>query len=355
MGLRNFFKSLAQKETMLPDYFKIPDANTGYQANPGNAFTLMEHYFTVTLNEMYLDTERKWWTAHEPMVFSITEYNYGVQRVETPAVVGTDSIKAKMKNTPRGMIFQDVRLAGINPYSGGPVVINIALYRSQTANYLTSSLNFLEKLAGIFQSNMAAVIKNVVKISGVIIEGIDALVDNKTVDPVFGWSLHLDPDGGPGAAAITPGYYVMIGKSAHNWEPHHFYVKNNKLFYGQDSNSAVEFREGDYILFSLNQQPERNDYQLLPVYQSYQKIVDFAAQFDEISDDDKKKIGAMMRALNFEMMKSPDIIPAQGKKLMDKFYNDLKESVEKKYNFGARGAVKVADFWSDMDDKLASM
>ena len=351
MGLKDFFKSLAKEDTHLPAYFRVPDPNTD-TPGPGNSFKHGENYFTVTLNQMYLATSRKWFSVHEPMVFSISEYIYGSGRVEVPMVVGTEMIKSKMKNTPRGMIFENTRIAGIHPYVGDRITISIALYRSETKNYLTDSISFLEKLAGVFHENISAIIKNVVKISNVVLEGIDTLVDGGAVQPVFGWNLQLDP---AISGSVAPGYFVMINNSQTKWDANKFFVKKGKLYYGNDVHTEDEFRNDDYILFSLNQQAERGDYQVLPVYQSYQKIVEFASQFAEISDEDKKKIGAMMRALNFEMMKSPDLVPTQAKKLMDKFYSDLKEAMETKYNFGGKVITKEKNFWTEMDAKIASM
>jgi hypothetical protein len=127
---------------------------------------------------------------------------------------------------------------------------------------------------------------------------------------------------------------------------------DNKLKYGAAKN---EFREDEYILFSVLRSTERNDYQLLPVYKSYEDILEYAQEFSEIGEEEKKKIKDMLRVLNFDMVRSPDITEGDATRLMNKFFEKIKETVDTKFVWSASRKEMKKEFLSDMDSKIVSL
>jgi hypothetical protein len=350
MGLKDLFKSWASSPTVLPYLLQIPNNNTDDPQGLAGEFEPQQHYFTVRVNEMFLSERRKWLKEIEPMVVCLTSYIYGEQEIDNPFIVGRNLIETKMQNIPEGMIFQDTRVAGIHPFAGGRLIVSIALCHSVTKDYLADSLDFIEKISGVFNENITTLIGNYTKIANVVIGGIDKLFDSNSVKPLFGFRKEFDPDAND---HFSPGYYLMIDRSDSNWNPNNFFVKNNRLFYGNDKTSAKEFRKDEYVLFSVTRSDERGDIKLLSVYQSYKKILD-VLKVDEVTQDTKDKIKDMLRVLNIEMQQSPDLTEPQAKALIQKYITEVGLLIEPKFNWGASSDRKPG-FWSDMDDKIMAL
>ncbi|AEV97778.1 hypothetical protein A4D02_15965 [Niastella koreensis] len=345
--MNDFFKKLISSPTVLPHYFKIPNQNTPDPASLEGSFETRKHYFSLRVNEMYLKESRQWFSQIEPMVISITEYMYNQQFVSNPFVVGSTLLKDKMKGEGEGMVFRDTRVAGLHPYAGGRFIINIALFRNETENYLNKTMKFLESVTGVFNDNIAGMLKSFTKVSDVIVSGIEELVNTDKTKPLFGIRKEFDPDAGE---AFEPGYYAMIDKSNNNWDAADFSVdKNNRLLYKNNP-----FREDEYILFSITKTTERNDYMALPIYKQYDEIRAYAQGIPEVSESEKMKIKEMLRVLNFEMNRSADLTTADAERLIDQFFEELKKMVDRKFNWGAAKQLEK-NFWSEMDEKITNL
>lgn len=352
MALKDLFKSLAGSPASLPNLFHIPVVNIDKREELDGVFEPNQHYFTVRVNEMFLSQSRKWFKEIEPMVVCVTSYIYGEQEIDNPFIAGRNLIDTKMQNVPDGMIFQDTRVAGIHPFVGGRLVVSIALCQSQTKDYLADSLEFIEKISGVFSESITSLIGNYTKIANVVIGGIDKLLDSKAVQPLFGFRMEFDRDAND---RFAPGYFVMIDKSNIKWDPNKFFVKGNRLYYGNDEASSKSFREDEYVLFSVTKSDSRSDVQLLPVYQSFKKIVDYL-KVNEVSQAMKDKVKEMLRVLNIEMRSSPDLTDSHAKKLIAVYIEKVGDLIEPKFNFGAPPQYKhEQDYWDLMDKKIEEL
>jgi hypothetical protein len=350
MSLKDLFKSLAGSPALLPNLIHIPNNNTDDPGGLEGLFEPQQHYFTVRVNEMFLSEKRKWLREIEPMVVCLTSYIYGEQEIDNPFIVGRNLLDTKMQNVPEGMVFSNTRVAGIHPYSGGRLVVSIVLCQAVTKDYLAGSLEFIEKISGVFSENITALMGNYLKIANVVIGGIDKLLDSKAVQPLFGFRLEFDPDAND---KFAPGYYVMLDKSEDQWNPAEFFVKDNRLYYGNDAATAKVFRKDEYVLFSVTKSDERGDEKLLPFYQSYKKILD-ELKVNEVSQELKDKIKAMLRVLNIEMHSSPDLTEKDARKKIEKFVDSISKMIDPKFNFGAVKKVQP-DFWNTIDAKIAAI
>lgn len=350
MGLKDLFKSWASSPAMLPHLKRIPNVNTDHPEYLDGLFEPQKHYFTVRVNEMFLSDKRKWFKEIEPMVFCLSSYIYGEQEIDNPFIVGRNLLETKMQNIPQGMIFNDTRVAGIHPYAGGRLVVSIALCQATTKDYLSDSLEFIEKISGVFNENITSLIGNYVKIANVVIGGIDKLLDSNAVQPLFGFRFEFDRDAND---QFAPGYFVMLDKSNIQWDENKFFVKGNRLFYGSDAETATPFRDEEYVLFSITKSDERGDINLLPVYQSYKKILE-ELKVKEVSQDKKDKIKDMLRVLNIDMRMSPDLTETQAMRLIEKYIEDVSKMIEPKFNFGA-SAKAQPDNWDKLDAKIAAI
>jgi hypothetical protein len=350
MGLKDLFKRLAESPATLPHFIHIPNENTDDPAGLAGLFEPQQHYFTVRVNEMFLLESRKWFKEIEPMVVCLSSYIYGEQEIDNPFIVGKSLIENKMQNVAEGIVFNDTRIAGIHPYSGGRLIICIALCQSVVKDYLADTLEFIEKIAGVFSENITALIGNYSKIAHLVIGGIDKLFDSKTVQPLFGFRQEFDRDAHD---RFAPGYYVMIDKSSKTWKPENFFVKENRLCFGDDALTAKPFRQDEYVLVSITRSDTRTDIKLLPVWQSYKKILD-ELKVNEISQDQKDKIKGMLRILNIEMKQSPDLTQPHAQSLIEQYIDEVGKSIAPKFNWGATPKISK-DFWDAIDTKIKAI
>ncbi|MBK8549948.1 MAG: hypothetical protein IPL53_02370 [Ignavibacteria bacterium] len=75
-----------------------------------------------------------------------------------------------------------------------------------------------------------------------------------------------------------------------DWKPENFFIKENRLFYGKDLASAKPFRNDEYVSFSITRSDSRSDETILPIYKSYNSILDEMANASEISQELKDRI-----------------------------------------------------------------
>ena len=360
MGLKQFFKDLSASPTVLPYLVEIKDSHVlNGQADDSDLGKLDpgQHYFTVKVNEMFLSQQRQWFIKIEPMVICLTSYQYGSAEIDNPFIVGTNLLNSKIQNVPPGMVFRDTRVAGIHPFSGGRFVLGIVLCQSQSGNLLKDAIGFIEKVSGLLSENIKALVGSYAAIATTIIGGIDNLLNSKQIEPLFGFRKEFDADSKEG---FSGGYYLMIDKSAKGIDFEKFFVKNNRLCYGQDIDSASPYvdvqnlAKSEYVLFSITKSDTRSDFKTLPVYQSYNKILEELKGTSEVSTDHKEKIKGKLRVLNIEMRQSPDLTEKDAKSLMEKFVKEVSELIDPKYNFGL-APVLAEDDWSRLDKSIANL
>lgn len=346
MGLKQFFADIAGKKTVAPQIIRIPNINTGEAEELNVLFEPSQHYFTVRVNEMYLQYQREWFKEFEPTVVCITNYIYGGEEIEKPFIVGRNLIEANMKKAADGVVFRNTRVAGVHPYAGGRMVVSMVLCKSLIKNYLSQSLEFIQDVSGVFSENIASLLGNYMKIAKIVIGGVDKLLDSKELDPMFGFRMEFDRDA---SDRFSPGYFVVI-KSEKQYDPSKFYVKENSLCFGTSFDDLKPFTDEEYILFSITCSPERTDLTTLPYFKSYQLILDQLKQ-NEIDQDLKDKVKNMLKVLNVEMRQSPDLTERQAKELIQKYITDVGEMIEPKFNWNASKSIKK-DYWDDMDNLI---
>jgi hypothetical protein len=299
---------------------------------------------------MFLSQQRNWFKVIEPTVVCLSTYIYGEQEIDNPFIVGKNLIESNMQDVAGGIVYKDTRVAGIHPYSGGRLIVCIVLCKSVTSNYLANTLEFVEKVAGVFNENITKLIGNYLKIANVVIGGIDKLLDANDIQPLFGFRKEFDRDAND---YFAPGYYVMIDKSTVEWEPGNFFVKENQLFIGKDQASAVPFRNDEYVLYSITRSDTRSDIKLLPIWQSYKKILD-ALKVPEVSQELKDRVKGMLRVLNVEIRESPDFTQPHAQNYIKDLIKEVGNLIEPKFNWSA-SPKKSKDFWDSMDSEIQAI
>jgi len=362
-GIRDYLKKVSSKETELPDIVFIPSDHTDEERELDILFEPDKHYFTVRVNELFLPKQMEWLNKYQPVVLAVTEFMYDKKAIEHPFVVGLPMLEGKVKAIPnKGMIYEDTRVAGIQPFKGGKIVTTVVLCKANTGSVLTDTINFIGKVSGIFSKNISKLVGEFILAAQTVMDGVDALFKNEDLIPVMGYRKEFDMDANDN---VRPGYFVLINKSAQKWDQNKFFVKDKRLHYGDAIDSAKEFAElgseftkTEYVLFSLTQTDVRTDYMSLPFYDIYEQImrdIRDKVKLKMITQEVKDEVVNRLNALSFDMELSPDLTSAHAQVLAEVFFEKIKGLTGKEFKWAAGSGKKEETFWTKYREKLKTI
>ena len=330
MGLADIIQNFASSPNLPPTDFYISPENTDMSGRLKTPFKDSEHYFLVQINEMYLSKKRQWFNKIMPMVYTSVGFTYGNTAIEVPYLVGPSLLRTQIKDLARDMIFRDTAVAGWYPYTGGKFTLTVLLCQTTTNNYLLQTLNVVEKISGLFSTNISSLVKSISGISKVVVDGFNELANSKDIQGLACFRQEFD------AARLNgfmPGYYLLVDKPLSEAEKNNFFVKKNRLFYGNGFDDAQPYRDGDYVLFSLEQTDKRSDYKSFAFYDHYNKALEMASK-KPVDDDKKADIADELSAMLLGMLQSPDMLEKNSIEISDDSYEKVKTIVDRNYKMG---------------------
>jgi len=191
-------------------------------------------------------------------------------------------------------------------------------------------LNVVEKISGLFSTNISSLVKSISGISKVVVDGFNELANSKDIQGLACFRQEFD------AARLNgfmPGYYLLVDKPLSEAEKNNFFVKKNRLFYGNGFDDAQPYRDGDYVLFSLEQTDKRSDYKSFAFYDHYNKALEMASK-KPVDDDKKADIADELSAMLLGMLQSPDMLEKNSIEISDDSYEKVKTIVDRNYKMG---------------------
>ena len=345
MALSDIIGRFISSPAELSTDFQILPQNTDNPERQKTAFKEYEHYFLVQINEMYLSKGRQWFNKIMPMVYTSVDFNYGKDKIESPFIVGQNLLRTQIKDLAKDMIFRDTNIAGWHPYAGSKLAITILLCKTTTENYLLRTLNVIEKVSGLFSANVMAMLKQITNVSKVVVDGLNTLFESKEVEGLACFRREFDSTTSGG---FYPGYYVLLDKTIPESEKAKFYVKGNRLYYGDSMNTAIPYRDGDYVLFDIEQTETRGDYKTFPFYDFHNKALELASK-KPVDDKKKEEIADELSAMLLAMLQSPEMIESHALKISDESYVKVKAIADRNYKMG------VAAPQSGVNEAVVSM
>ncbi len=273
-----------------------------------------KHYFSVTINEMFLASSGGWGDTYDPMAVVLTEFSYAGKKVAVPFVVGPSMFDQLKVSVPNGMAITDTKVAGLTPYNGGGFAVTVVLARVRRASVARSLLTFAESLAGIFPAGVA--LQPHLKVAGALMDSVQTLLGMKEdVQPLAGHRWEFNPGASPW---LKPGYFALINRDENEIDHSALRVENGRLLAGASTGSG--YRDADFILYSVNRLDVRDDVQELPFYELYSAAATQAASTDEGAWDRAK---AGLVTLYQQMITSPDLTWDQARALLAEFKERL--------------------------------
>ena len=321
MAFSAFFNNLWDKikasPTFVPTYIEFSPEQTDEMDALHQAFDATLHYFSISVNEMFLSDKRQWHMEVDPMVFSVCNFQYDGSTLETPFIIGPSSLKKYREYVPQGMLYKNTPVVGIYPWRGGNVALSIILCKVERQNNIEKILNVVEEVANSLDFSKS--LSNSLKISKVIMNGINALLGFQETQPIIGINNNF------GQAAnnlFKSGYYALINDN--NIDKYKFWVKNNELNYGNSLETSVPYRGDDFVLFKIGLAYKRDDEQSLPFYQEYKKIYEYIKNQVELDVKQRDNLKSRLTQLAVAIKLSPDLTAKQA----DIIWKEKKEEIE---------------------------
>jgi hypothetical protein len=317
---RALWDRMAKGPTVLPSRVKIPDNRILPRAANPQLFSPNSSYFQVRINEMFLSSQRQWFSKIDPMVFILTEFTYDKSEHSVPFVVGPQLLenKGNPSRTPAGMLFFNTRVAGLHPYRGGRLTLSLVLCQIERENYAKRILGIVEKAAGAL--DFSTVLTSYVKLGGVILDGVDALLGLESTKPLIGMRDEIDPDAGD---PFAPSHWLLLDLPKSEFREELLWVRDGHLQYGTSEENLSDFHKADYVLFSIVKSENRGDVRTLPFYSLFETALKEAASAETESWQRAK---ANLSALYQMLILSPDLTSEQADVLNDSFVNELKKA-----------------------------
>ena len=353
MGFSDLWKKITQTPSFQPTRIFIPDDHTDKADQlKNNIITAEKDYFTVRVNEMYLSYSSKWFSTFDPVVFVVSEFIYGGQRRVVPFVVGPAMLKGKMENLPEGMIFSNTTVAGTHPYKGDSLALTIVLSQVKQTDHLQKFIEMIESTAATYMMDFATMVNDYVKVAKVVMKGMENLMGMEETTPIVGFRKEINPNAGDD---FKPGYSVLINKDQSTLQESMFWVKNDRLFYGNSLETAVPYREGDYVLYSIMKTTARNDTSTL-FSAVWDDVKNYAIKEAFISDDKWQIIKSRMFGLQCVLTSSPDLTQPQADILWNDYVAEIKKIRASKDQLGSAVMnVSLDDFDKKALDTLNNL
>ncbi len=313
-----FWGTIQHNRTILPTHYPIPSNHTTKAA--GQQFRRDRHYFVVKVNRIFLQYDREFWTTYAPMALVVSEFDYNEESTVLPFIVGPSLLEKDRIELPNGFIFSDTRVAGIHPYKGGGLKLTVILYRVKRTNLATNLLKTIESVASVldFSQSLAMYLK----IAGVLVASVQTVIGSDPANqPLIGLRKEFYQDDG-----LAPGYFALIDSKNNKVDVEKLWINNNELLYGDSMQEAQAFTAANYVLYSIGQTADRDDYSKLAFYDQWK--VALAESFTK-SPEKWESAKANWTALCQMMQLSPDLIAPQGEALADECFAQMERNHDK--------------------------
>jgi hypothetical protein len=275
----------------------------------GSAFVAGEHYFTVRLKTLHLESGRDWFTTHLPLLSTACDYIYGTKQTTVPAAVGPKMIAGSGAKLPARVDFEDVRLCGITPYRGGDLTISVMLSQINDDPGLSRLLGFVESASAVLKAS--GVVIPYAPVVELVASTLDDLAKDSDAPPRFGANISLSQDNG----TFRAGQMVV---AAAKLSADTLWVNDGEVRVGAEMASAAPLT-CDHVLLSLELAEDRSDAGSLPIVDKWWPRVDeLAGRQDEGSWDTAK---TWLSALSQELYLSADLTRPQAQRLYQNYVN----------------------------------
>lgn len=270
-------------------------------------------YFRVWLSEMFLSKSVDWGAQQFPAVHTEVTLTFGNQ-----AEVTFSRVSQPPKDQIGKGVFLNYLLSELMPYKGGVVTIDAALIALKGEDYLRTAIGVLQQFSGL----VTAPLGEALNIAGKLTIGTRDLLASTGGNIHLGWHDSFVSKGGDGGLVMKPGFYAVILGTQQQVEPEKLYVKDGRLYKGNDLQSASPLSGFDYMLFRIEGRKERDDWRLKTVDEPLKKAKAALAK------DNNEEFAAYRKVSLVAALESPDYSETDRQRVIATIKQELKKLQE---------------------------
>lgn len=301
-------------------------------------------YFDVVINEAWLTVGSRWLKEFEPMVYVITEFEYGGEMQAVPFVVGPQLIRRHSETMPAdGVRFLDTRVAGPHPFPGrvALTVVLCAVLKDDHAKDLVGTMESAVKVLDV-----ATAVVPYLKVAEVLLTGLQSLAQADKVRAIVGQRAEFDHADG----LVSPLYCVLV--ASEDVDRDYFWVRRGRLEFGPGPDSTRPFRDSDFVLYRLGADVCRDDVERLPFANVKQRAYEQAGRATQSGEDRRKHDPLWVQAkatlfnLEEEALGSPDLIESHVDELIADWRDRMlaiRDLAERRVEMAGRGPATPAE------------
>ena len=339
MSIWTWFKNRWQKEAQHFTYLPIEVNHVEGRNLFPDEIKSGEHYFKLTLADMFLKDDRAWFSAWHPAVYSLIKFRFGDTEESVSHVAGPSTIK-DVDQHPNASISMNHTLVSVVPFNGGDIELEsglMAIKDSDDVKQLLKVLTDVSTTLAVPQFSAA------IKFAQPLVNGIEELTGSNKNQTVV--RLHDTFSAGP---TLRARYLAAVGAPAGSIPAGELFVKNDKLCRGANIASAQPMTGRDYMLLRIDAMSQRDDWEdLTSIKEPFMQAIEMlnAALNEPEPDKQKGMVEEAQRRLGAAKLaayRSKDLTKVVGRRqvvgaLQQRF-------TEAKKMFGSGAAAPLEEF-----------
>lgn len=286
-----------------------------------------EHYFRLTLVQMYLRKERKFLKDVYPAVHSMVQCQFGGTVVEVPNVADASRLLAN-QDAQGHVVARNFTLVPLMPFKGGEVKVVAGLFSVPGQNLLT---NFLGAMSGFATLLAVPQLSSALSIATPLATGVQALFAGQD-------GMHLGfhdtfVGGGGAGNTLTQSHIAVIRAPARDVDVSKLHVVEDRLCSGSGPGNGqhAPFDAHDFMLLLFEVRSERDDWgQLTAIAEPFHEAV------DALGEGQKEQAETHFRRAIVAAIKAPELTKVDRRRVVDLLNTDFTEAKE---NLGFSGLV----------------
>ena len=287
-------------------YVAIPPGRVSGGQEDSDALVAGRDYFRIWLTEMSLKRDRDWFSSWHPAVHSLIRFQFGTEVIDLPNIVGERGLPGVDADHLDRSVSLNHAMTSLIPFNGGVVEVTAALLAMQGKDYLKGFIGVLSNFAGLLNVPQLSA---ALTVAGPVATGIQEVLGGSNGDMHLGLHQSYVHKGG-GANELKPGYFVAVLATEANLAPSSLCVVNDRLRVGQDPDHNQPFEGFAYLLFRVQKETIRDDWEGLVSIMG-----PFEAAIDALGDGAPELADARFRAALAATLKSPDLTQADRRRV----------------------------------------
>jgi hypothetical protein len=324
--LERFLDFIRRGRLPTPSSVLIPAEQCSPLGSAGIEIVKENAYFSVRINEIFLEQGRELWAEYDPMVVVLTDFLYGSERLSVPFVVGPNLFQSIQRTidtntvTPHGLVYNDILVAGPHPFRGGNFGLTVILYKVKRHNYAQAMLNLLEGISTAV--GMPASINVLTKVGGSLLTGLETVLRMQDTVPLLGSRLDFDSNTLDG---FVSGYGLLSAEA--DLDVSRIKVANDRLQFVDRQGNTINYRASDFVLYKIISSTRRGNESTLPFYNLRSMALEATLSGGQ---DGWERAKSNLLAFYQQAVVSNDVIPAEAEELFEKLKAELLTARDRK-------------------------